>query len=213
MFALFVVLAVGAEPVKLFDGKSLTGWVIEGAKTYKDAGKQSPAWVVEDGLLKCRAKGGFGFLRYDKEFADFALHVEYRFEGGKGKRGNSGVGIRTVPFDPKRSTQTRPSYAAYEIQLLDDADKKPDRNSTGSLYRYVAPSEQAARAAPAWNSLDVECKGPNIRVSVNGKKVIDIDQRRFSALKGKPLSGYVCLQNHGSRIDFRNITLRPLSSK
>ena len=214
MLALFVVLSFGAEPEKLFDGKSLAGWVVEGAKTFKDAGTDSPIWVADNGLLRCMVKSGsFGFLRHEKKVTDFHLHLEYRFEPNPKRRGNSGVGIRTVPFDSRKSVESRPSYAAYEIQLLDDAGKKPDRHSTGSLYRYVAPSEQAAKASPEWNALDVECQGPNIRIHVNGKKIIDIDQTKISALKGKPLEGYICLQNHGSRIDFRNITLRPLTSK
>ena len=31
-------------------------------------------------------------------------------------------------------------------------------------------------------------------------------------IKGKPLKGYVCLQNHGSRVDFRNIKLREIKA-
>ncbi len=208
---LLVLLAFAADPVPLFDGKSLAGWVVEGAKTFKDAGKDSPVWVAEDGMIRCRtASGGFGFLRYDRKYSDFSLRLEYRFEKGK-KAGNSGVGIRTVPFDPKRSTETRPSFAAYEIQLLDDADKKPDRHSTGSLYRYVAPTENAVKPAPEWNTMEVECVGPRIKITLNGKKILDVDQTKVSAIKDKPLEGYICLQCHGHRIDFKNITVRPIT--
>lgn len=213
VFFLLVPAAFAADAARpLFDGKSLSGWKAEGAKTFKDGARQSPVWVVEDGLLRCKAKAGFGFLRYEKEkFSDFALHLEYRFHKGGKKPGNSGIGIRTVEFDPKRSTATRPSYAAYEVQLLDDAGKKPDRHSTGSLYRYVAPSASANKPAPEWNSIDIECKGPLIRITLNGKKVLDVDQTKASQIKNKPLSGYISLQCHGSPIDFRNITIRPLS--
>ncbi|MBY0230604.1 MAG: DUF1080 domain-containing protein [Gemmataceae bacterium] len=199
----------GFSEEKLFDGKSLAGWVVEGGKTARDG----PVWVAQDGMITCKAGGGFGFLRHEKKVADFVLRLEYRFEAAKGKRGTSGVGFRTVPFDPKRATDTRPSSAAYEVELADDADRKPDRHSTGALSRLMAPSEQAAKAAPAWNTLEVECEGPMIRVRVNGKKVIDLDQSKVGALKGKPLAGYVSLRNHGSRVDFRDITLRPLPAK
>src|SRR2546430_11914413 len=93
----------GKGPViELFNGKDLDGWVAEGAKDYKDGDQVRPVWSVKDGNLYCDGKG-FGFLRYAKrEFADFALHVEYRMTH-KDKPCNSGVGIRTVPYDPKKS--------------------------------------------------------------------------------------------------------------
>ncbi|NBO93809.1 MAG: DUF1080 domain-containing protein [Planctomycetia bacterium] len=199
---------------ELFDGKTLNGWVVEGAKTFKDGDKNSPAWIVKNGLLCCEATGGFGFLRHERKVKDFVLSVEYRFAAPiKGKRGNSGIGIRTCAFNPKESTKSRPSFYSYEIQLLDDADKKADRHSTGSLYRYVAPSEQAALPAPQWNIMEIECVGPKIKIMLNGKKIIDIDQTKIKELRDKPLEGYVCLQNHGSKIEFRNIKLRDLSGK
>jgi uncharacterized protein YlaI len=218
LLLLFVLApALRADDVPLFDGKALDGWVAEGAKTFKAGDKTLPVWVAKDGMISCQATGGFGFLRFDKrQFSDFALHLEYRFAppaNPKARRGNSGIGIRTVAFDPKESTKTRPSFAAYEIQLLDDADKKADRHSTGSLYRYVAPSEQAARPAPEWNSMDIECVGPRIKITLNGKKIIDVDQSKMKELRDKPLKGYISLQCHGSKIDFRNIKVRDLSGK
>jgi hypothetical protein len=209
MLLLLLTFAAGPEP--LFDGKSLAGWVVEGARTFKDAGKDQPVWVAEDGMIRCRtASGGYGFLRHDRKMSDFVLRLEYRFEKGK-KPGNSGIGLRAPPFDPKRSTETRPSSAGYEIQLVDDAGKKPDRHSTGSLYRHVAPTENAAKPAGEWNNLEVECAGPRIRITLNGKLVLDVDQTKVSAIKDRPREGYISLQCHGSRVDFRNITVRPLT--
>jgi hypothetical protein len=212
---LLVLLAPFAHADDLFDGKTLDGWVVEGARTFKDGDKNLPVWVVKDGMIRCQANGGFGFLRHERKVKDFVFSVEYRFaEPVKGKRGNSGLGIRTCPFNPKESTKSRPSFYSYEIQLQDDADKKkPDRHSTGSLYRYVAPSEQAAKPAPEWNTMEIECVGPRIKITLNGKKIIDVDQTKIKELREKPLEGHVCLQCHGSKIDFRNIKLRDLSGK
>jgi hypothetical protein len=216
-------LALSAEPDTapparaLFNGKDLDGWVVEGQREFKEGEKTVPVWVARDGLISCMTtRGGFGFLRYQKQsFADFHLHLEYRFTppaDARARRGNSGVGIRTVAFDPKRSKQTRPSFASYEIQLLDDADLKPTKHSTASLYRYVAPREQAARPAPQWNVLDVTCIGPRIDIQLNGKKVVDLDQTTIAEIKDKPRKGFICLQNHGSRIDFRNIRVREIKA-
>jgi 3-keto-disaccharide hydrolase len=123
---------------------------------------------------------------------------------------NSGIGIRTIPFDPKKNPATRPSYAAYEVQLLDDAGKPPNNKSSGSLYRYVAPSANPVKPAPEWNEIDIECVGPRIKITINGQKIIDVDQSKIDEIKNKPLKGYVCLQNHGGRIEFRNVRIREL---
>lgn len=202
----------------LFDGKSLEGWVVEGAREFKVGDQMQPIWVAREGMISCMVpQGSFGFLRYSKqEFTDFHLKLEYRFQAPEKKgarKGNSGVGIRTVAFDPKRSTATRPSFASYEIQLLDDAGGQPDKHCTASLYRYVAPKELPNKPAPQWNTLEVECVGPRIKIRLNDKLVVDVDQSTIEALKNKPLKGYVCLQNHGSRVDFRNLTLREIQAK
>lgn len=199
--------------IDLFDGKSLKGWVVEGARDFKDGEKTAPVWVARDGVLSCMVnRNSTGFLRYHKEVTDFHLSFEYRFEkpDDKGRRGNSGVGIRTVAFDARKSKDTRPSYASYEVQLLDDADKPANKHSTGSLYRYVAPKEQAAKAAPAWNKMEIQCVGPRITITLNGKKVVDVDQSTVEEIKDKPLKGFICLQNHGTRVDFRHLKLREI---
>lgn len=215
LFLFFPLLTADPPARPLFNGKNLEGWVVEGAREFKEGAKSQPVWVVRDGMICCMVKSGsFGFLRYtEQQFDDFELSLEYRFEppsDPKGRRGNSGIGIRTTPFDPKKSRDSRPSYASYEIQLLDDADKAASKGSTGSLYRYVAPKEQAAKPAPEWNKIEIRCVGPQVIITLNGKKIVDFDQSTHPELKKKPLKGYICLQNHGSRIDFRNIHLREL---
>lgn len=192
----------------LFNGKNLEGWIAEGAKDYKDGDKLKDVWSVKDGLLDCDGKG-FGFLRYAKqEFADFHFHLEYRLAA----KCNSGVGIRTVQFDPKKSKDTRPSFACYEIQLIDDG-KPASKTSSGSLYRYVAPSSIPQKMPGDWNTLDIECVGPKIKVQMNGEKIIDFDQSTDERLAKNPVKGYVCVQNHGGKCAFRNLWVREIKVK
>jgi len=208
-------LYAAEDKLVLFNGQNLDGWIIEGPKEFKDGDQMKPIWVVKDGLLSCMVtSNSFGFLRYEKrDFSDFHLHVEFRMAepfGPKKTRCNSGVGIRTVPFDPKKSAATRPSYAAYEVQIFDDSDRPPDKHSTASLYRYVAPKASAAKPPGEWNLMDIECVGPHIKIRLNNKEVMDIDQTTIDEIKNKPLKGYVCLQNHGCRVDFRNVWINEI---
>jgi hypothetical protein len=206
LLAASLAVAAGAdEPRELFNGKDLDGWVVE-QRPYKDKNDKTPNWTVHDGLLTCEGKT-FGFLRYAKqEFADFALHVECRLS----LKSNSGIGIRTVPYDPAKDRATRPSFFSYEIQVQDDEGKPPTKLSTGSLYRHVAPKANPIKHAPEWNSVDVECVGPRIKVSINAEEVLDVDQSTIPEIKNKPLKGYVCLQSHDRKVEFRNIRIREM---
>jgi len=210
-----ILLAQTNDAVDLFNGKDLSGWVIEGPTEFDNKGNKEPIWVAENGMITCRVNNrkSYGFLRYDKkQFADFVFSLEYRLsekELPKQSPCNSGIGIRTGVYDPKKS-DSPPSRAGYEIQLLDDAMKNTDKHSTGSLYRYIAPSVKAVKPAPEWNQIEIQCKGPLIMITLNGEKIIDIDQTTVEEIKNKPLKGYVCVQNHGGKVDFRNLRVKEL---
>ena len=190
--------------VDIFNGKDLQGWVVEGGKTSREGDRDVPIWTVKKGLLVATG-AKYGFLRYDeKVLKDFVVHAEYRLSKGC----NSGFGIRTVKYTGKAAT--RPSAAAYEVQVLADAGKKPTVHSSGSLYRYVAPKVNATRPAGQWNSIDIECRGPKIHIVLNGQVIQDIDQSKIEEIKDKPLSGYFCLQSHTKMIEFRKVQLKEL---
>ena len=210
-----ILLAQTNDAIELFNGKDLSGWVIEGPTEFDNKGNKEPIWVADNGMITCRVNNrkSYGFLRYDnKQFSDFVFSLEYRLsekELPKQSPCNSGIGIRTGVYDPKKS-DSPPSRAGYEIQLLDDAMKNPDKHSTGSLYRYIAPSVKAVKPAPEWNKIEIECKGARIKVTLNGEKIIDVDQTAVEEIKNKPLKGYVCVQNHGGKVDFRNLRVKEL---
>ncbi len=130
-----------SDAIALFNGRDLTGWVVEGTKETKGEAKQ-PIWSVRDGLMHCEGSG-FGFLRYDREFCDFLLHVEYRLTKGC----NSGIGIRHAKYTGK--SETRPSYSGYEIQLLDDGGRAAhqgiDRLALPLCRAEVAAREETGR--------------------------------------------------------------------
>ena len=79
------------------------------------------------------------------------------------------------------------------------------------MYRYVAPRKSAILPAGQWNSIDVECARPQIKVTPNGELIVDLDQSTVPELRQKPLAGYLCLQNYGVNIEFRSIRVRDLA--
>lgn len=211
--AAFVATAVGLDvaaggpaPATAGDliGRGLEGWVVEGTRDFEERGQRATVWTVADGVVRCSGRG-FGYLRYEESFSDFRLELEYRFP----KNGNSGIGIRTVPFTGP--LETRPSQAAYEIQLLSDAGKPPDRGSCCAIYGHEPPKENTSRPVGEWNTLVVECRGPRIQIAHNDVGVIDFDQSERKDTAQKPLSGSISLQNHGSVVEFRAIHLTDLA--
>ncbi|WP_423148387.1 3-keto-disaccharide hydrolase [Rubrolithibacter danxiaensis] len=69
---------VWGKPVKLFNGKDLTGW--------KALGENQ--WVVKNGVLTSPKSGSN--LISEQKFNDFKLHVEFKYQKGS----NSGVYLR-----------------------------------------------------------------------------------------------------------------------
>ena len=69
---------VWGTPIKLFNGKDMSGWHTTGANQ----------WIVENGVLRSPKSGSN--LVSDATFNDFKLHIEFRYPKGS----NSGVYLR-----------------------------------------------------------------------------------------------------------------------
>jgi len=187
-----------AQGTDLLD-TGLIGWQqIEG---------QEGNWHFENGVLYTDAEAG-GWLSTTRPYDDFVLSLEFRIP----PEGNSGVFIR-APHEGN------PAYAGMEIQILDDYAERwshlePDQYA-GSIYDVQAPSERASRKAGKWQKMVIVARGPRIGVMLNGRKVIDTNVTYYPykldthpGLKRE--SGYIGLQSHGSRVEFRNIRIREL---
>ncbi len=200
LFALAAVGVARSEEWKpLFNGKDLSGWkAIDGPAT---------SWKVEDGLLYCSGQGS-GWLSTDAEYGNFELELEFRVPAG----GNSGVFLRA----PHKGN---PAYEGMEIQVLDDYDAqyanlKPTQYC-GSLYDLVPAQPRVSKKAGEWQKMTIVCKGKQVKVTLNGTQVVDADLSahpdKVETHPGlKRAAGYIGLQNHGSRLDYRNIKIRPL---
>jgi lysophospholipase L1-like esterase len=184
----------------LFNGKDLTGW--------EQVGGKEQTWGAENGMLYTSGGEG-GWLSTTDQFGDFELALEFRVPEG----GNSGVFCRT----PREGN---PAYAGFEVQVLDDyaeqyATLKPWQY-TGSVYGIAAPSRRVTLPAGTWQRMFIRCEGPKISIKVNGFPVTQADlsqhQDKVNEHPGVARTeGYIGLQNHGSRLEYRNIQIRELN--
>ena len=185
----------GFQP--LFNGQNLVGWKVLNGKL--------AVWGADNGILYVDGKGG-GWLMTDKEYSDFEVRLEYKMP----EHGNSGVALR-APM------QGDPAYQGMEIQLLDDANYKDLRPAqyTGSIYDVVPPSKHVARPHGEWNQMQITAKGRQITVVLNGEKIVDanLDEHKDRVDKHPGLArtaGHLGLQSHDGRVEFRNLSVKPL---
>jgi hypothetical protein len=194
-------MPAGFEP--LFNGKDLKGWKAYGGKM--------DVWGTDNGLLFAKGDGG-GWLLTDKEFSDFELRLEYRWEKDGG---NSGVALRAPLVGDV-------SWRGIEIQLIDDARYEKVHNyklkptqHTGSIYGVVPPSKLTGKGPGEWNKMRIIAKGRKITVELNGQIVTDADVDDYkNRTKEHPGllrdKGHLGVQSHDGRVEFRNLIVKPL---
>ena len=183
----------------LFNGKDLAGWT--------DAGGGTTKWTVADGAMT--GQKGSGDIWTKARWGDFVLELEFKTTG------NSGVFFRTD--NPKDNVQT-----GIEIQVENPGG--PDKHSVGAIYDLVPPTKNNARR-DAWNQYVITARGPIITVELNGEKINEMnldqwttagknpdgsDNKYRTALKNFKREGHIGFQDHGHKVWYRNVRIRPL---
>ena len=178
------------------------GWRMAGFGSFMELG----ANIIE-------SVDGIGLLWFtEEEFDDFLLRVDWR---ASDKFDNSGVFIRFPSLgssDPANDWKLAVDKG-YEIQI-DDRGFNPDtgalddpKHQTGAIYGFAAASHLASSAVGQWNTFEIEARGQDIRVTLNGSLV-----SQLTGDGSRPTKGHIGLQNHhpGSRVQFRNIQIESL---
>jgi hypothetical protein len=182
--------------VSLVDGKTLKGWQGD-VKGY----------AVEDGMMKCKPGGN---LFTAKQYANFVFRFEFKLPPG----GNNGVGIRT----PLRGDA---AYAGMEIQILDDSDpvykNLQPYQFHGSIYGVVPAKRGALKPVGEWNEEEIVADGSHIKVTVNGKVIVDADLSKIDKTMDHNqhpglhnAKGYIGWLGHGDPVAFRNVRIKVL---
>jgi len=161
----------------LFNGKDLSGWVPVHDVTF----------VVTNGNL--RLVNGMGWLRTEKQYADFALEAEWRalvpeYDSGLFIR----AGLEGKPW-PKDG---------WQVNLL--------RSALGSLvkgYKTVVPAETPPMPLNKWVKFRIEVRGKKVTLDVDGERAWE-----FNELDAE--RGYIGIQAENKAFDFRNLRLQEL---
>ena len=192
--------------VPLFNGKDLTGWVA----------RKPGGYVVEDGVLVCKAGLTRNYIFTKRQFTNFVVRFEFKLTPG----GNNGFGIRA----PLEGTI---AYTGIEFQILDNshpkyATLKPYQYHV-SIYGCVPAKRGFLKPVGQWNTEEVTARGTRLTCKLNGTVIVDADIAPIIAsgktmdgrgTKGHPgllrKRGRIAFLGHGDRLEFRNVRIKEL---
>jgi hypothetical protein len=182
--------SVAQKPLRLFNGKDLTGWKIHGTEK----------WYVNKGELICESGPDkqYGYLATEKEFKDFELTLMFKQESN----GNSGV------FFHSQIDGTTVSGWQAEVAPLN--------NHSGGIYESYgrgwliqpSPEKEKVLKESEWNLMKVVVKGNQVTTWLNGIEMITLNDEKIGSRTGK-----IALQIHdggGVKVKWKNIRIKTL---
>ena len=210
----------------LWNGEDTDGW--RGAKLdeFPDKG-----WEVKDGILTVLSSGGKesaagGDIVTKKLYGNFELKVDFKITEGA----NSGIKY-FVNTDLNKGPG---SSIGLEYQILDDA-RHPDAKlgnhdgsrTVASLYDLIqADQDKYVKPIGEWNTAHLISKGNHVEHWLNGIKVLEYERKSEAYKKlvseskyknwpnfGASDEGHILLQDHGDRVSFKNIKIKPLKNQ
>lgn len=204
----------------LFDGKTLSGW-----RDFKGDSVSIAPWKAEKGTLTSLGLGSdsTGYIVTTKEYENFIVSFDWKISEG----GNSGFLYHVV----ERPELKVPYVTGPEYQLIDDAgfpEKIEEWQKAGTDYAMYTcdTTKKVLKKAGEWNNSKIVFDNGHVEHWLNGQKVLEFEAwtpdwfcRKNSGKwdnapeYGLARSGVIALQDHGSRIWFRNMKIKELPRK
>lgn len=173
---------VWGAPIKLFNGKDLTGWEALG---------KTNQWIVENGVLKSPKSGAN--IRTVKTFDDFKLHIEFRYPKGS----NSGVYLRgryEIQIEDNKGMEPISLYLGGIYGFIDPW-----------LNMAKEPGEwQSYDVELVGRMVTVKANGTTI---IYKQEIPGVTGGALDSKEGEP--GPLMMQGDHGPIEFRNIVLTP----
>jgi hypothetical protein len=202
------------KPIELFNGKDLTGWKFQGAKSKWVVGqaeldpKDAARLLVKPGtgqLINQSGPGGVD-LYSEQKFGDCTIEVEFMVPRGS----NSGVYV----------------MGEYEVQILDSyGRKKVGPGDLGGLYGAAAPRLNAAKKPGEWQKFVIDFQAPRfdgakkvgnarfLKVVLNDQVIHENVEMKGATPGGlthkEAATGPLMFQGNHGAVAFRNIRVMP----
>jgi hypothetical protein len=198
----------------LFDGRTFNGWHGYNMQGVPDC------WTIEEQALTMTTEGGGESqdIITDGSYKKFAFSAEFKLTKGA----NSGI-IFQVKED---SVYRFPYETGPEFQVIDHEnwpDPLEDWQICGANYAMYPPKVKPYKAVGDWNSLLLVVNGNHVTQILNGEVVVEYEKYsdEWNNLRnsgkwadfpdyGKYNEGHISLQNHGTKVWYRNVKIKEL---
>ena len=205
--------------VLLFDGKTLDGW-----RDFKGEGITAP-WKAEKGTLTSLGQGSdsTGYIVTGKQYENFIITFDWKISNA----GNSGLLYHVV----ERPEYKVPYVTGPEYQIIDDIgfpEKIEEWQKAGADYAmYVTDTnKKVIKKVGSWNTSRIVFDNGHAEYWLNGEKLLEFEawtddwftrksggKWDFAPEYGLARSGHFAVQDHGSRVWFKNMKLKELPRK
>ena len=192
-------IALAADRVPLFDGKSFTGW----------EGNTGMVWRIEEGAFTAgtldKKQEKNDFLATKKEFGDFDLSLKWKLEGTEGFV-NGGVQFRS------KRIPNHHEVSGFQADLgagLDGALYDESRRNKVLARPSMKVLEKARKPLGEWNDYRIRAQGQRIQIWLNGLETVDYTETDESIAQ----KGIVAIQIHGnatSIVRYKDIAIEEL---
>src|SRR5690606_19640937 len=191
-WVIFSACGKGQQPVEIFNGEDLSGWV--------NVINSPDTWVVEQGSIVCSGTPT-SFLRSESQYENFLLRFEQLGLNGSDS-GNIIIHSDALPAPGKplprgiRMGGKKNTVAAINGAQMDDSSDA--RAKEEAVTPPITPGKD-------WVAYQIE--------SLDGKVTLKINGTTVSEGSGAfPRKGYISLVSDGAEVRFRNIEIEILPS-
>ncbi len=199
----------------LFDGKTSTGWHGYNMNVFPDC------WAIEEESLTMNSKGGGEDqdIITDKKYKSFAFTVEFKLT----KAANSGIIFQVV----EDTTYKFPYETGPEFQVIDHEnwpDSLADWQICGANYAMYPPMAKPYKPLGEWNHALLVVDSAKVTQILNGEVTVKYEKNSEEWTKlrnsgkwtdfpdwGKFDEGHISLQNHGTKVWYRNVKIKELN--
>jgi hypothetical protein len=200
----------------LSNGKNMDGWASRKYGGFLGLFKKDYSqWQVKNGVMEVEPGSGSSYTK--QKFNNFKLHIEFR-----------------IPFMPLSLGQNRGNSGVYlsekyEVQVLDSYGLEGKDNECGGIYKVAAPRINMCSPPGQWQTYDITFYGPTFDERGNKIKnaVVSVIQNNITIHENLEIPnptggarfsnekkiGGLLLQDHGDRVQYRNIWLVELPDK